>query len=454
MKKILVLVVAAAGLIGCAVDATPVDESDATEQGASSANNSTYLKIRPDLRRCASPGCGGYWVSRVNRPSTQCVDGSFHSECYVAELDGAATGLTLDELRTATVLRGDIKAKVIGTVGTFGSLAVREAWKPATKDAAVGTFYRVLDLGIRCVRAPCFSFAADKLNYAASTTLSSFAGAHGAEVGAELGEHKVLATGTVQSVRGGGRALNVTQYWTPVVHGACAATSDCGGGEQCLSGTCTARPLCVQVTTPGNKLAAKNFAAGAWADANAWGESTAQGGPWGISLATCTDVAHNLACTEQYQPVCGVSFAWNGAKTYGNDCELRGATIAAAGDAGEATAVFQKGVCGTSEPRCATYYLTSEGTTQQAYYVRTAGSAFEAKAWIELVPTAVTPNVLPGKCSAFLTCTEQYKPVCGGVKGDLSTTFGNQCEFEAAVRADSATDGWSKGRMSPGACRP
>jgi len=90
-----------------------------------------------------------------------------------------------------------------------------------------------------------------------------------------------------------------------------------------------------------------------------------------------------------------------------------------------------------------------------AYYVKTFGSAFDAKAWINLQPSAVNGLVLDGACPALTACTKEYAPVCGGVRSDTPRTFGNRCAFEAAVRSSSTADGWSKGYVNAaGACAP
>src|SRR5262249_44715728 len=94
-----------------AADATAADDSELVA-GASSASSSTYYTLRPDLRRCASPMCGGVFVQRVNRASTRCVDGSWASECYVADVSLDSLGFTDAEKASfessPIVVRGEI----------------------------------------------------------------------------------------------------------------------------------------------------------------------------------------------------------------------------------------------------------------------------------------------------------------------------------------------------------
>jgi len=52
----------------------------------------SYVTLRRDLRRCASPLCGGFFVDAVNQDSLRCADGSRSAECYVADLELSALG--------------------------------------------------------------------------------------------------------------------------------------------------------------------------------------------------------------------------------------------------------------------------------------------------------------------------------------------------------------------------
>ncbi|MBI2394124.1 MAG: hypothetical protein HYV09_31420 [Deltaproteobacteria bacterium] len=141
----------------------------------------------------------------------------------------------------------------------------------------------------------------------------------------------------------------------------------------------------------------------------------------------------------------GSDFAYNES----NLCYVRRAVLSAAGEFGEVTGVYTKGECEKGELRCATYWLKSDpAAVEGAYYAHTFASEFEASSWIALQPSAVDAAVLPGACDAITACTKEYNPVCGGVRSDEPSTFGNRCMFMAAVRASSTTDGWSKGYVS------
>ena len=42
----------------------------------------TYIATGVDLRKCAFPFCGGFFVKAVNQPLTQCADGTWQKTCH------------------------------------------------------------------------------------------------------------------------------------------------------------------------------------------------------------------------------------------------------------------------------------------------------------------------------------------------------------------------------------
>lgn len=322
-----------------------------------------------------------------------------------------------------------------------------DAWYPRFSLAKDGTY--VWDSGIRCVKAPCPSGDSGRFKI----WVGAYTGTRYVNMVSSDGkvEHwlRVASLSPTKLVGVFGTTGTFTRVSAEKPVGGCTATSECGNGEQCIAGACTARPLCVQIPVASDRYQAKNFAAGQWSEASAWAETTAAGAGYSISLATCTEVAAGLACTEEYAPLCAFVSGAEGARTVSNACELRRTVIAAAGEYGEATGLSTKGECTKGEPRCSTYWLKSDpASVAGAYYVQTFRSDFEAKAWIALQPSAVDGAVLDGICSDLTICTKEYNPVCGGVRSDDPSTFGNLCMFQAAVRASSATDGWSKGYVN------
>jgi hypothetical protein len=188
----------------------------ATGTSAPAPATGTIFLVRPDLRMCPSPMCGGFWVSRVNRATTTCADGTARPWCYVAGIDHASP-------RGGNFLvRGRIVAG--STTGSPGRLSQTEAWAPATATAWRGAVYLVTDTGIRCVRAPCFSLQAATVN----TTLSSSASgldltavaatpALVRRAWATLTAGGLLVAGTIRRDADGGRTVRAAQFFLAMV---------------------------------------------------------------------------------------------------------------------------------------------------------------------------------------------------------------------------------------------
>src|SRR4030095_3898414 len=124
-------------------------------------STSTYYTVRPDLRRCAAPLCGGFFIKRVNQSLARCADGRMKTECYVAEIEWNDQPQV--EPRRA-LLRGDLTSKRFNAAGKLGILRVTESWQSASEKQPVGIFYRARDLVVRCIAAPCKTHHEAKLN--------------------------------------------------------------------------------------------------------------------------------------------------------------------------------------------------------------------------------------------------------------------------------------------------
>ncbi len=228
------LAVLALSTFGCSasVDSTDEEGIDTPESTADAVTYGAYHTLRHDNRKCISPICGGYWIKRANRDTTLCADGSYAAECYVASVDLASKlGLAESELAgvdvSRLVVRGNPKVQTIGSF-KVGVLVASEAWYPGSDVEPTGTFYKVTDLGIRCVKAPCFSLKADKLSYSTTTTLSGISSG----AGSALAGGPILAAGTIKSVSfptGKGKELVADAFYTRLAHkaGACDVDSDC-----------------------------------------------------------------------------------------------------------------------------------------------------------------------------------------------------------------------------------
>jgi hypothetical protein len=177
------------------------------------SNTSTFYTVRADLRRCASPLCGGFFVKRVNLPLTRCPNGRYQAECYVAEIDW--NGQPQVDAGQA-LLRGSVMAKTFGRFGNLGVLRVTESWQAVSNSRPTGSFYRVRDRGVRCITFPCPTHREAKLN---STLSREIAGVDVVRVGAAgpmNGPDGVIVAGDHVPVTGpGGKSvqLKATQIY-------------------------------------------------------------------------------------------------------------------------------------------------------------------------------------------------------------------------------------------------
>ena len=124
------------------------------------ASTSAFYTFRRDLRRCASPRCGGYFIKAVNQSRTRCANNRYQSECYVANIDWGAQAEPQSE---RALLRGTLRPGG-NRWGRLGVLRVSEVWEAASANQPSGMFFRVRDRGIRCIAAPCPTHHEVKLN--------------------------------------------------------------------------------------------------------------------------------------------------------------------------------------------------------------------------------------------------------------------------------------------------
>jgi Domain of unknown function (DUF6748) len=169
------------GLIGVVLAACAVAASSVLARQPP-VGTAMYV-VRHDPRLCPSPLCGGYWIAIANGARTRCIDGLRHPRCYVARAV-AAKGNALDgNVAEGALVRGAMDAGP----DDLGELVATTVYAPAGTAAVSGGYYRVVDTGIRCLRAPCFSYRATQVNGSTRTTTSSLdlaaSGATPAEIG-------------------------------------------------------------------------------------------------------------------------------------------------------------------------------------------------------------------------------------------------------------------------------
>jgi hypothetical protein len=176
-----------------------------------------------DPRLCPSPICGGYWVLLANRSRTRCSDGALRPRCYVARALGEDRRPLAAGLPDGALVRADIEQWTFEGFGELGALVVADVRHPVGK-AVKGAYYRVRDLGIRCVRAPCFSFRAARVNGSARITFSSLDLLGATPTREELARAKaalsapngLFVLGRVVDTAKGGRVLRASRIYLRV----------------------------------------------------------------------------------------------------------------------------------------------------------------------------------------------------------------------------------------------
>ncbi|HEX5028800.1 MAG TPA: DUF6748 domain-containing protein [Gaiellaceae bacterium] len=141
---------------GFAVSATPAARTPP-------AGTAIFL-VQQDPRLCPSPRCGGHWAALANGVRTRCADGVRRVRCYVAttvDRHGRRLGGAIPE---GSLARGALEPGLAFAGARLDRLRLWALYSPAGTAAVAGGYYRVRDNGIRCVRAPCFSYRATGVN--------------------------------------------------------------------------------------------------------------------------------------------------------------------------------------------------------------------------------------------------------------------------------------------------
>lgn len=208
------------------------------------ASTSSFYSFRRDLRKCASPRCGGFFVKLVNQSRTRCADNRSQPECYVANIDWNGQ---IEPDNDRGLLRGTMRTQGDRN-GRYGVLSVSEVWRAASDNKPAGMFFRVRDRGVRCIAAPCPTHHEARLN---STVSRNIAGVDLSGAGAAdnvLSEANAAMTSTdgilvsgdhspVSGPAGRSQMLKAAQFYLRV--GKSSASTGGVGTKPCIKTGCS-----------------------------------------------------------------------------------------------------------------------------------------------------------------------------------------------------------------------
>lgn len=201
--------------------------------------------LQRDLRRCAAPACGGWWVTPVNASSQGVLTESLLATAapltkpapeYVANLDFGCAGWTPEQISRFNSLAADRAVLVAGrlldpspastnaALYQYGALQVRDGFAAASSSAANGLYYSVASTGIVCAVAPCPSFQGHLINSSLSQELHNLDFGEGfspeqiQKAQSLLASGSLLVNGTQQAISGPagkGVSLSIQQIFWP-----------------------------------------------------------------------------------------------------------------------------------------------------------------------------------------------------------------------------------------------
>jgi hypothetical protein len=201
---------------GCAVssqadrgdEATIGDDSEAVRP-----TGDTFVSIERDLRRCAWPICGGFYVTSLEDGLLACANGKAARTCYVSTLDLGALEPSRGALLAGMEQHATIVSGHVSSPKKVSTFVTSKAWiapapGPATGDlflvtAKTATTHWALRLGLSRRR----SFDALDLGAAPGTDADWAA----LEAAAATSDGPIVA-GTITKAK----ILEATQFWLPV----------------------------------------------------------------------------------------------------------------------------------------------------------------------------------------------------------------------------------------------
>lgn len=152
-----------AAATGCNLAQVASVEVETENTDELSQQSAAFVTLERDLRKCAVPFCGGYWVSQVNRSDAPAV--------YVTDLNFSASGLdetAISETKNAPAHELLLKARLSSADEQgLSQLIVEEAYLglPGIQVPSGSAFFEVAERNppIQCFAAPCNNLLSRRL---------------------------------------------------------------------------------------------------------------------------------------------------------------------------------------------------------------------------------------------------------------------------------------------------
>ena len=171
MKTLARLLLLPASLAACVGAPEVLDDTGGVVEDVT-VRTSGYFTVTRDMRRCASPMCGGYFVAPVNASAARCADGTSAARCYVASLDLAP--LALPQAQRDAVADGFGAHVFYGRIAAasahrYGVFTAAEAWRSVDGALPSQSLSRVSTTGTACTFIPCDRLAMQRVNSTAAS---------------------------------------------------------------------------------------------------------------------------------------------------------------------------------------------------------------------------------------------------------------------------------------------
>ena len=325
-----VLLLGASAWVGCLGDAYDTAGYPAARDAASLATSDdlpseAYYFVQRDLRKCAYPLCGGYFLTAANVDHTVCADGLVAEEggCYVAALHAGGY-----QVSDGALVLGYFVEDAYGHF-SIDALEVDDVFAPLREGTDDLWVNLLQDTGVVCVTTPCPTQRIAMVN-----TWLSWLGYGITFTDVSPAERPAVEEAFAAAYAEGGAIVG--SHWHQL---------SADEWELSITNVYTRRDTMMSYCVSLERAGENSFVA--W-NTDSYGQALAlvDGAEGTVNITGGTCVAQALLpCEAVDEAVCGTIDATGETSSYRNACELQRAVFAAAGDTGKATGEWREGTC-------------------------------------------------------------------------------------------------------------